>query len=79
MALSPRANYTDRAIATCRQNLVPTFVDREVSLGQRGGSPAVVNVFYRPEPLLFFQVVPHLSSQGLSGPRSRTTATQKIW
>jgi hypothetical protein len=27
--------------------------------------------FSRPEPLLFFQVAPHLSSQGLSGPRSR--------
>jgi hypothetical protein len=27
----------------------------------------------------FFQVTPHLSSQGLSGPRSRPTATQKIW
>jgi hypothetical protein len=29
--------------------------------------------------LLFFQVVPHLSSQGLGGPRSRTAATQEIW
>jgi hypothetical protein len=29
--------------------------------------------------LLFFQVAPHLSSQGLSGPHSRPTATQKIW
>jgi hypothetical protein len=28
--------------------------------------------------LLFFQVVPHLFSQMLSGPRSRPTATQKI-
>jgi hypothetical protein len=41
--------------------------------------PAVVNLFSRPEPLLFFQVAPHLSSQGLSGPRFRPTATQKIW
>jgi hypothetical protein len=31
MALSPRANYTDWATATCRRNLVPTFVDRGVS------------------------------------------------
>jgi hypothetical protein len=31
------------------------------------------------EPLLFFQVAPHLLSQGLSGPRSRPTTTQKIW
>jgi hypothetical protein len=35
--------------------------------------------FSRPEPLLFFQVAPHLSSQGLSEPRSRPIATQKIW
>jgi hypothetical protein len=29
--------------------------------------------------LLFLQVAPHLSLQGLSGPRSRPTATLKIW
>jgi hypothetical protein len=46
MALSPQANYTDWATATCRQNLVPTFVDREVSRGQSGGSPAVVNLSF---------------------------------
>jgi hypothetical protein len=28
---------------------------------------------------MLFQVVPHLYSQGLSGPRSRPAATQKIW
>jgi hypothetical protein len=50
-----------------RRNLVPTFVDRGVSRGQ----------FSRSERLLLFQVAPHLSSQGLSGPRSRPTATQK--
>jgi hypothetical protein len=44
VAFSPRANYTDWATATCRQNLVPTFVDRGVSCGQRGGSPTVVNL-----------------------------------
>jgi hypothetical protein len=43
MALSPQANYTNWATATCRRNLVPIFVDREVSRGQRGGSPTVVN------------------------------------
>jgi hypothetical protein len=30
VALSPRANYTDWATATCRRNLVSTFVDRGV-------------------------------------------------
>jgi hypothetical protein len=46
VAHSPRANYTDWATATCRQNLVSTFVDREVSCGQRGESPTVVNLSF---------------------------------
>jgi hypothetical protein len=46
VAFSPRVNYTDSATATCRQNLVPTFVDRRVSCGQRGGSPTVVNLSF---------------------------------
>jgi hypothetical protein len=46
VALSPQANYTDWATATCRRNLVPTFVDRGVSRGQRGGFPAVVNLSF---------------------------------
>jgi hypothetical protein len=44
VALSPRANYTDWSTATCRRNLVPTFADRGVSRGQRGGSPTAVNL-----------------------------------
>jgi hypothetical protein len=46
LALSPRANYTDWATATCRRNLVPTFVDRGVSRGQRSGSPMVINLSF---------------------------------
>jgi hypothetical protein len=46
MSFSPRANYTDRTTATFRRNLVPTFVDRGVSRGQRGGSPTVVNLCF---------------------------------
>jgi hypothetical protein len=46
VALSPQANYTDWATATCRRNLVPTFVDMGVSRGQRGGSPTVVNLSF---------------------------------
>jgi hypothetical protein len=34
VALSPQANYTDWATATCRRNLAPTFADRGVSRGQ---------------------------------------------
>jgi hypothetical protein len=46
VALSPQANYTDWATATCQRNLVPIFVDRWVLRGQRGGSPTVVNLSF---------------------------------
>jgi hypothetical protein len=46
VALSPRANYIDWETATCWRNLVPTFVDRGMSSGQRGGSPTVVNLSF---------------------------------
>jgi uncharacterized membrane protein len=46
VAFSPQANYTDWATATCRRNLVPTFVDRGVSRGQCGESPTVVNLSF---------------------------------
>jgi hypothetical protein len=46
MRMTPQANYTDWATATCRRNLVPTFVDRGVTRGQRGGSPTVVNLSF---------------------------------
>jgi hypothetical protein len=46
VALSPQENYTDWATATCRRNLVPTFVDRDASRGQRGGSPTGVNLIF---------------------------------
>jgi hypothetical protein len=46
LAFSPQANYTDSATAICRRNLAPTFVDRGVSRGQRGGSPTAVNLSF---------------------------------
>jgi hypothetical protein len=65
LALSPRANYTDWAVATCRRNLVPTLVDRGMSRGQRGGSPTVGNLsFLDRSRYFFFQIAPHLSSWG---------------
>jgi hypothetical protein len=80
VAVSPQAKYTDCATATCWRNLVPTFADRGVSRGQRGGSLTVVNLsFLDRNRYFFFQVAPHSSSQELSGPRSRLTAMQKIW
>jgi hypothetical protein len=53
MALSPQANYTDWANATYRRNLVPTFVDRGVSRGQRGRSPTVVNLSFLDQSRYF--------------------------
>jgi hypothetical protein len=46
MALNPQANCTDCATATCRRNLVPTFVERGVTCGQRGGILTVVNLSF---------------------------------
>jgi hypothetical protein len=69
VAFSPQANYTDWTTATGRRNLVPTFVDRGVSRCQRGGTRTVVNLsFLDRSSYVSFQVRPHLSSQGLSGP-----------
>jgi hypothetical protein len=53
VALSPRTNYTDWATTTCRRNLVPTFPDRGVSRGQRGGSPTVVNLSFLDQSRYF--------------------------
>jgi hypothetical protein len=46
VALGEQANYIDWATATFWWNLVPTFADRGVSRGQRGGFPTVVNLSF---------------------------------
>jgi hypothetical protein len=68
VAFSPQANYNDWATATCWRNLVSTFADRGVSRGQRDGSHTAVNLFSRPEQLLFFRVAPPLSYKGWVDP-----------
>jgi hypothetical protein len=61
VALTPQANYTDWSVVTCRRNLVPTFADRVVSRGQRGGSPTVANFsFLDRSRYFFFNVATHL-------------------
>jgi hypothetical protein len=67
MALSQQAKYTDWSTAIYQRDLVPTFADRRVSRGQRGGSPAVVNLI-DPSRYFSFQVAPHLSSRGWVDP-----------
>jgi hypothetical protein len=80
MAFSLQENYTDWRPPLVDEILVPTFVDRGVSRDQRGGSPTVVNLsFLDRSRYFFFPVTPHLFSQGMSGPRSRPIATQKIF
>jgi hypothetical protein len=46
MAFSPQANYTDWATAIARRILLPTFMDRGVSRGPRGGFPTVVKLSF---------------------------------
>jgi hypothetical protein len=46
VAFSLRANSTDRATATGRRIVVPTFAGRGVSRSQRGGSPTAANLGY---------------------------------
>jgi hypothetical protein len=78
VVLSAQGKYTDRSTDICRRILVLIFADRGVSRGQRGGTPTAVNLSFLDRSRYFFiQVAPHLSSQGLSGPRSRPIATQK--
>jgi hypothetical protein len=79
VAFSPQANYTDWATATCWQNLGQLLRIEGCRVVSTEDPPGPLSQFSRPEPLLFFQVAPQLSSQGLSGPRSRPIATQRIW
>jgi hypothetical protein len=77
MAFNLQANYTDWATATGQQILVPTFAEREVSRGQRFGIHTGVNLFSRPEELLFLSSSSSFMLTRLSGHHSRLTATQK--
>jgi hypothetical protein len=76
---SPHANYTDCATATGRRILMPTFADKRVSLGRRGGSARPLITVPRPESLLLLSSNSSFILTRLSGPRSRPTTTQKIW
>jgi hypothetical protein len=79
VALSPQANYTDWSTATCRRILVPTFADRGVSPGKRGGSPTVVNLNFLDRSRYFHSSSSSFILKMAEWTRSRPTATQKIW
>jgi hypothetical protein len=79
LSFSPQSKYTDWAPATCQRNLVPTFSERVVSPGQRGGSPMVVNLSLLDRNPTFLSKCSSFIRTRLSGPRSRSTTAQKIW
>ena len=67
--LSPASELYRQSGRRRSAKLVPTFADRGVSRGQRNGSPRPFKyLFSRPEPLLFIQVAPQLTSQGWVDP-----------
>jgi hypothetical protein len=45
-AITPKANYTDWSTATGRRILLPSFADRGVSRGQRGGIRWQLNLVF---------------------------------
>jgi hypothetical protein len=66
--------------AAGRRILVPTFADRGVSRGQRGGSPTAVNLsFLDRNRYCFLSSSSSFMLTRLSGPRSRPTDTQENW
>jgi hypothetical protein len=69
VAFSPQANYADWATAAGQRMLVPTFADRGMSRGLRGGTPTAVNLSFLDRSCYFFSVVAlHLSSRGWVDP-----------
>jgi hypothetical protein len=80
MAFSSQADYTDWATANSRGILVPTFVDRGGVAWSAPRNPRGRQSHFSRLKLLFFLL--RSSSfilKRLSGPRSRPTATQKMW
>jgi hypothetical protein len=63
VTLSPQANYTDWATATCQRNLVPAFAERGVSRGQSGGISAAGNLSFLDRSRYFFFHPAHVYPQ----------------
>jgi hypothetical protein len=69
VAFSSQRNYIDWATATSKRILVPTFVDRGVSRGQRSRTPMVVNLsFLDKSRYFFFKVALHFSPRDCVDP-----------
>jgi hypothetical protein len=74
VAFNPQWNYTDRATAAAGE----VSADFSVAWSAQRIHTAVNLGFLDRSRDFFFQAAPHLLSQGLCGPRSRPTASQKI-
>jgi hypothetical protein len=77
----PLANYADWTTAASWRSSA-NFWGQRVLRGQRNESPGRILGFLDRSRYYFFQVAPQLYSRvltRLSGPRSRPTASQKIW
>jgi hypothetical protein len=66
----------DRSLST---KLMPAFVDRGMSRGQRDGFLRPYSRLSRPEQLLFLSSSSSIELKRLSGPRSGPTTSQEIW
>jgi hypothetical protein len=65
--MSPQANYTDRATATCRRSDCQ-LLQIEGATWSALRIPMAIFSVTRKEPLLFYQVAPQLYSQGWVDP-----------
>jgi hypothetical protein len=75
----PTSEIDRRRDCRVSAKLVPTSSDRGVPRSQRCGSSTAVISLYNPEPLLFLSSSSSIVPTRLSGPRSRSTNSQKIW
>jgi hypothetical protein len=63
VAFRSQANYTDRADATCRRSSCQLLRVQGYRMISAAGPHGRCSLFFRPEPLLFIQVAPQLSSR----------------
>jgi hypothetical protein len=76
---SPQANYTNRATAACRRSYCQLLRIEGVAWSVQRVPTAVKLDYVDPEPLLFHSGSSSIIPMRLSGPRSRLTASQKIF
>jgi hypothetical protein len=79
LGFSPQANCTDRATAASRRCIVSTFADRGCHVVSATDPRGRYLGFLDPEPLLFHSSSSSVILTRLSGLRSRSIISHKIW